>query len=322
MKTFLKHFLGIIFSFCIIHSVTANTWPDKGVRIIVPFPAGGATDVPARILADRLSKIWRQPVIIENKTGAGGAIGAAEAARSPSDGYTLFFPSGSVMTVNQFIYPKLGYDPEKDFRPITNFVTGPLVVVVPQQSQFINLESLISFGQKNPTKLSFAHAGIGSQSHLANELFLQQAKFEATGIPYKGDPPAVADLIGGSVNYSVISLGASLPHIKSGKLRALAVTSKDEISQLPGVKPVSAIIPNYENMGWFGLVAPAGVPQGIINKIYESIQIAINDPQLRSQLEGAGFRIVANKPDQMAESMTAERKKWEVLVRDRNLRQN
>ena len=322
MKTIIKCFSSILFGIFFIGNVFGNSWPDKGVRIIVPFPAGGATDVPARLLAERLSKIWRQPVIVDNKTGAGGAIGAAEAARSPSDGYTLFFPSGSVMTVNQFIYPKLGYDPEKDFKPITNFVTGPLVVVVPQQSQFTNLESLINYGQKSPTKLTFAHAGIGSQSHLANELFLQQAKFEATGIPYKGDPPAVADLIGGQVNYSVISLGASLPHIKSGKLRALAVTSKDEIPQLPGIKPVSTIIPNYENMGWFGLVAPAGVPQSIINKIYDATQIAINDPQLRSQLEGSGFRIIGNRPDQMAESMITERKKWEALVKDRNLRQN
>lgn len=318
IKFFFKFFLGIsLFSFAY-----ANTWPDKGVRIIVPFPAGGATDVPARILAEKLSKIWRQPVIIENKTGAGGAIGAAEAARSPADGYTLFFPSGSVMTVNQFIYPKLGYDPEKDFKPITNFVTAPLVVVVPQKSQFITLESLINFGQKNPSKLTFAHAGIGSQSHLANELFLQRAKFDATGVPYKGDPPAVADLIGGLVDYSVISLGASLPHIRSGKLKALAVTSKDEIPQLPGIKPVAITIPNYENMGWFGLVAPAGVPQAIVNKIYESTQIAIKDPQLRAQLEGPGFRIVGNTPDQLAEAMATERKRWEVVVKERNLRQN
>ena len=322
MKTIIKYLSSICIGLCFTGIVYANTWPDKGVRIIVPFPAGGATDVPARILAEKLSKIWRQPVVVENKTGAGGAIGAAEAARAPSDGYTLFFPSGSVMTVNQFIYPKLGYDPEKDFKPITIFVTGPLVVVVPQQSQFTNLESLINFGQKNPSKLTFAHAGIGSQSHLANELFLQQAKFEATGIPYKGDPPAVVDLIGGQVTYSVISLGASLPHIKSGKLRALGVTSKDEIPQLPGIKTVSTIIPNYENMGWFGLVAPAGVPQAIINKIYEATQVAISDPQLRSQLESAGFRIVGNRPDQMGDAMSSERKKWEVLVRERNLRQN
>lgn len=305
----------------IASSTYAQSWPQKPVKIIVPFPAGGATDVPARMLAERLSKIWNQPVIVENKTGAGGSIGAVEAAKSAPDGYTLFFPSGSVMTANQFIYPKAGYVAERDFRPITNLVSSPLILVVSAQSPHRTIESLIDYGLKNPGKLSFGHAGIGSQSHLANELFLQQAKFEAQGIPYKGDPPAITDLIGGSIQYSVISIGASLPHIKSGKLRALGVTSREEISQLPGIKPISAAIPDFEITGWFGMVAPAKVPQDIVTKIYESTQVALRDGTLKTQLEGAGFRVVANSPQEMGDAMNLERKKFEALVKERNLRQ-
>jgi len=305
----------------IASSTYAQSWPQKPVKIIVPFPAGGATDVPARMLAERLSKIWNQPVIVENKTGAGGSIGAVEAAKSAPDGYTLFFPSGSVMTANQFIYPKAGYVAERDFRPITNLVSSPLILVVSAQSPHRTIESLIDYGLKNPGKLSFGHAGIGSQSHLANELFLQQAKFEAQGIPYKGDPPAITDLIGGSIQYSVISIGASLPHIKSGKLRALGVTSREEISQLPGIKPISAAIPDFEITGWFGMVAPAKVPQDIVTKIYESTQVALRDGTLKTQLEGTGFRVVANSPQEMGDAMNLERKKFEALVKERNLRQ-
>lgn len=305
----------------IASSTYAQSWPQKPVKIIVPFPVGGATDVPARMLAERLSKIWNQPVIVENKTGAGGSIGAVEAAKSAPDGYTLFFPSGAVMTANQFIYPKAGYVAERDFRPITNLVSSPLILVVSAQSPHRTIESLIDYGLKNPGKLSFGHAGIGSQSHLANELFLQQAKFEAQGIPYKGDPPAITDLIGGSIQYSVISIGASLPHIKSGKLRALGVTSREEISQLPGIKPISAAIPDFEITGWFGMVAPAKVPQDIVTKIYESIQVALRDGTLKTQLEGAGFRVVANSPQEMGDAMNLERKKFEALVKERNLRQ-
>ena len=305
----------------IVGNTYAQSWPQKPVKLIVPFPVGGATDVPARMLAERLSKIWNQPVIVENKTGAGGAIGAVEAAKSAPDGYTLFFPSGSVMTANQFIYPKAGYVAERDFRPITNLVSSPLILVVNAQSPHRTIESLIDYGRKNPGKLSFGHAGIGAQSHLANELFLQQAKFEAQGIPYKGDPPAITDLIGGSIQYSVISIGASLPHIKSGKLRALGVTSRDEIPQLPGIKPISATIPDFEITGWFGMVAPAKVPQDIVTKIYESTQAALRDGTLKTQLEGAGFRVVANSPQEMGDAMNLERKKFETLVKERNLRQ-
>lgn len=298
----------------------ADDWPSKPVRIIVPFPAGGATDAPARLLGEKLSKIWRQPVIVDNKPGAGGALAAAEVAKAPADGYTLLFPSGSVMTVNQFVYSKLTYDPEKDFTPIMNVVAAPQVLVVPAASKYTSTEALIAAARQSPGKLTFAHAGIGSQSHLANEYFLQQAKVSATGVPYKGDPPAVIDIIGGNIDFSVISLGASFAQIKAGKLKALGVTSATEIPQLPGVKPIASVLPGFENAGWFGLVAPANVPVSVVGKISQDARIALDDAEVRSKLDALGFRIVANTPDAMTHAMSAERRRWAVLVKERNIR--
>src|SRR5919112_1485 len=163
----------------------AQNWPQKPVRFIVPFPPGGATDISARLLGEKLTQIWGQQVVIENRGGAGGGVGAAEAARAAPDGYTLFFPSGSVVTANQHIYAKMNYDPEKDFVPITNVVSGPQVLTVPASSPFKTVKDLVDYARANPGKLTFGHAGIGSQTHLAAENFLWQAKIDALAVPYK-----------------------------------------------------------------------------------------------------------------------------------------
>ncbi len=173
----------------------AQGWPQKPVRFIVPFPPGGATDISARLLGEKLSQIWGQQVVIENRGGAGGGVGAAEAARAAPDGYTLFFPSGSVVTANQHIYAKLNYDPEKDFVPVTNVVSGPQVVAVPAGSPHKTVKELIEALKANPGKLTFGHAGIGSQTHLAAENFLNAAKVDAVAVPYKGEGPALAGLV-------------------------------------------------------------------------------------------------------------------------------
>ncbi len=313
----------ILFAFCFVlwsGLLHAQDWPAKPVRIVVPFSAGGATDIPARLLGDRLSKLWGQPVVVENKPGAGGALAAAEVAKAPADGYTLLFPSGSVMTVNQFVYAKLPYDPEKDFTPVMNVVSSPQVLVVNANSPYTSMEALIEAARKEPRKLTYGHAGVGSQTHLANEFFLKQANISAVAVPYKGDPLAVKDIIGGSIDYSVISLGASLANIKAGKLRALGVTSATEIPQLPGVRPIGAVVPNFENAGWFGLVAPTGVPKAVIDKIYRDASTALQAPDLRERLQTLGFTIVGNSPEVMANAMNAERKRWAVLVKERHIR--
>src|SRR5438045_6049766 len=212
-------------------AAAAQSWPQTPVRFIVPFAPGGATDIAARMLGEKLTQIWGQTVVIENRAGAGGALGAAEAARAAPDGYTLFFPSGSVMTANQFVYAKLNYDPEKDFVPVTNVVTGPQVLVVPANSSYKTVKDLIDGARANPGKLTFGHAGIGTQTHLATENFLYQAKADALSIPYKGEAPALAGLIGGEIAFALANLAGAIHHVNSGRLRALGVTSRESAPQ-------------------------------------------------------------------------------------------
>src|SRR5438477_2812202 len=242
----------------------AQSWPQKPVRFIVPFPPGGATDISARLLGEKLTQVWGQTVVIENRGGAGGGVGAAEAARAAPDGYTLFFPSGSVMTANQHVYAKLNYDPERDFVPVTNVVSGPQVLVVPASSSYKTVKDLIDAARKDPDKLTFGHAGIGTQTHLAAESFLYQAKIDGVSVPYKGEAPALSGLIGGEINFALTNLAAAMPHIGGGRLRALGVTSPEEAPQLPGVPPIAKTLPGFENAGRFGIVPPAGTPKAIV----------------------------------------------------------
>src|SRR5437867_552010 len=227
----------------------AQSWTQKPVPFIVPFPPGGATDISARLLGEKLTQIWGQSVVIESRGGAGGAVGAAEAARAAPDGYTLFFPAGSVVTANQHIYARLNYDPERDFVPVTNVVSGPQVLTVPAGSRFKTVKDLIDAAKANPGKLTFGHAGIGSQTHLAAENFLYQAKIEAVSVPYKGEGPGLAALVGGETDFFVGNLAASIGHINGGRLRALGVTSREEAPQLPGVPPIGKTVRGFENTG-------------------------------------------------------------------------
>jgi tripartite-type tricarboxylate transporter receptor subunit TctC len=297
----------------------AQNWPQKPVRFIVPFPPGGATDISARLLGEKLSQIWGQQVIIENRGGAGGGVGAAEAARAAPDGYTLFFPSGSVVTANQHIYAKLNYNPEKDFVPVTNVVSGPQVLTVPASSPFKTVKDLIDYARANPGKLTFGHAGIGSQTHLAAENFVWQAKIDAVAIPYKGEGPGLASLVAAETNFFVGNVAASIGHIQGGRLRALGVTSKTETPQLAGVPPISNTVPGFENTGWFGIVAPTGTPKEIIDKVYRDTKKALEASDLRGRLYVQGLAPVGNTPEQMAKAMREETALWANVVRERRI---
>jgi tripartite-type tricarboxylate transporter receptor subunit TctC len=315
MKKALLFVLGMV----VAAAAAAQSWPQKPVRFIVPFPPGGATDISARLLGERLSQIWGQQVVIENRGGAGGGVGAAEAARATPDGYTLFFPSGSVMTANQHIYAKMNYDPEKDFVPVTNVVTGPQVLTVPASSPFKSVKDLVDFGRANPGKLTFGHAGIGSQTHLAAENFVYQAKFDAIAVPYKGEGPGIAALVGGETNFFVGNLAASIGHINGGRIRALGVTSKSEAPQLPGVPPIAKTVPGFENAGWFGIVAPTGTPKEVVHKVYQDTKKALEDSQMRGRLYAQGLAPVANSPEEMAKALKEETALWAKVVKERKI---
>jgi len=297
----------------------AQNWPDKPVKFIVPFPPGGATDISARLLGERLTNIWGQQVVIENRGGAGGGVGAAEAARAAPDGYTLFFPSGSVVTANQHIYAKMSYNPEKDFVPITKVVSGPQVLTVPASSPYKTVKDLIEAAKKEPGKLTFGHAGIGSQTHLAAENFVWQAKIDAIAVPYKGEGPGLAAHVGGETSFFVGNMAAAIGHINSGRLRALGVTSKTEAPQLPGVPPIAKTVPGFENTGWFGLVAPAGTPKAVIQKVYQDTKRALQDTTMKARFYAQGLAPVGNSPEELAKELKEETALWAKVVKERKI---
>jgi tripartite-type tricarboxylate transporter receptor subunit TctC len=315
----MKKTVAFLFGALIAASALAQPWPQKPVRFIVPFPPGGATDISARLLGEKLTQIWGQTVVIENRGGAGGGVGAAEAARAAPDGYTLFFPSGSVVTANQHVYAKLAYHPEKDFIPVTKVVSGPQVLTVPANSPFKTVKDLIDHARANPGKLTFGHAGIGSQTHLAAENFVWQAKIDALAVPYKGEGPGLAALVGGETSFFVGNVAASIGHINGGRLRALGVTSKTEAAQLPGVPPIAKTIPGFENTGWFGIVAPAATPNDIVQKVYRDTKKALEASDLRGRLFVQGLAPVGNTPAEMAKEMKEESALWARVVKERKI---
>ena len=311
--------LTLVFAALLSFAAHAQSWPQKPVRFIVPFAPGGATDIAARMLGEKLSQVWGQSVVVENRAGAGGALGAAEAARAAPDGYTLFFPSGSVMTANQHVYAKLNYDPERDFVPVTNVVSGPQVLVVPASSPYRNVKQLIEDARANPGKLTFGHAGIGTQTHLAAENFLYQAKIDATSVPYKGEAPALVGLVGGEISFALTNMAAAIQHINGGRLRALGVTSKEVASQLPGVPPIAKTLPGFENAGWFGIVAPAGTPKQIVQKIYQDTKKTLDTTEMRARFYAQGLEPVGNSPMEFAAAMKEETQLWAKVVKERRI---
>ena len=297
----------------------AQSWPQKPVRFIVPFPPGGATDISARLLGQQLQEAWGQTVVIENRGGAGGGVGAAEAARAEPDGYTLFFPSGSVVTANQHIYAKMNYNPEKDFVPVTKVVSGPQVLVVNAKSPYKTVKELIDAAKAQPGRLTFGHAGIGSQTHLAAENFVNSAKIDAVAVPYKGEGPGLSGLISGDTTFFVGNVAAAIGHINSGRLRALGVTSKAEFPLLPGVPAIARTLPGFENTGWFGIVAPTGTPQAVIRKVYTDTKKALESSQLKARLYVQGLAPVGDTPEEMGRAMKEETALWARVVRERKI---
>jgi len=311
--------VALLFAALFSAAAAGQSWPQKPVRFIVPFAPGGATDIAARMLGEKLGQLWGQSVLIENRAGAGGALGAAEAARAAPDGYTLFFPPGSVMTANQHVYAKLNYDPERDFVPVINVVSGPQVLVVPASSSYKTVKDLIDAARRDPDKLTFGHAGIGTQTHLASENFLYQAKVEATSVPYKGEAPAIAGLIGGEITFALTNMAAAIPHINGGRLRALGVTSATEAPQLPNVPPIAKTLHGFENAGWFGIVAPAGTPKDIVRKIYADTRKTLESTEMRARFFAQGLAPVGNSPEEFGKAMKAESQLWAKVVRERKI---
>ncbi len=299
--------------------MAAAAWPAKPVRIVVPFPAGGATDVVARLLAQQLSEKWGTGVVVEDRPGAGGNIGADVVAKAAPDGYTLLMTSGSIVTANPFIYRSMTFDPAKDLVAITNVASGPQVIVVNNDTPWKTLREFIAYAKANPGKVNYGSAGVGTQVHLATENFAYSAGIDMTHIPYKGEALALTDLMGGQVQMVTPNLGAAINLIKQGKIRALAVTSAQRSPELPGVPAASEVLPGFENTGWFGLMAPTGTPNEVIRKVYADSAAALGTAKLKAALAKQGMAPVANTPEEFAAAIRKETERWSRVVRERHL---
>ena len=300
----------------------AQAWPAKPVKIVVPFNAGGATDVVARLLAQKLAEAWGQSVLVENRGGAGGNIGADAVAKSAADGYTLLMASGSIVTANPHMYKAMPFDAARDLVPITNVATGAQVIAVSAEMPARDLRELIAYAKANPKKVNFGSAGIGTQTHLAAENFAYSAGVDLTHVPYKGESAAITDLMGGQIQMVTPNFGAAIAFIKDGKIRALAVTSRERNPQLPEVPAAAEVMPGFENAGWFGLLAPAGTPREVIDRIQrDSAKILLSD-EFRAKLAQQGMVPVANTPAEFAAAIREESVRWARVIKERGLTAN
>ena len=300
-------------------SAAAQSYPGKSVRVIVPFAAGGATDIVARVVAQKLGETWGQQVVVDNRAGAGGNSGGELAAKSTPDGYTLFMTSGSIITANQHIYKKMSFDPAKDLVPVINVANGPQVLIVTPTFPPKTVKELIALAKAHPREISYGSAGFGSQTHLAAENFLYAAKIEIVHIPYKGEAPAIVDTMAGQVPFSTPNLAAAINYVQQKKLRALGVTSKQRSPQLPDVPAVAETVPGFENLGWFGFVVPTGTPKDVIDKIYRDTAKALEAPDIKSRFEGLGMAPVGSNPAEFGKYIREETERWAKIVRERKL---
>ena len=298
-----------------VGSASAQTYPRKPIRWIVPFPPGGSTDLLARVVGQKLTEAWGQQVIVDNKGGAGGTLGAAEAARAPADGYTLLM--GAIHhTIASSVYPKLPYDIQKDFAPITVVAIVPNVLVVNPSVPANSTKELIAYAKANPGKLTYGSAGMGTAHHLIGEQFNLQAGVNILHVPYKGSSPAVADLIGGQVLIMYDTVASCLPHIKSGKLRPLAVATAKRSLALPDVPTIAeAALPGFEVTTWFGALAPVETPKEIVVRLNGEIVKILAMPDVRKRLLDAGAEPVGNSPEQMAAQIKKETGEFAKIVK-------
>ena len=298
-----------------VSGVHAQAWPQKPVTLVVPFPAGGSTDMVARAIGPTLTQKFGQTFIVDNKAGATGTIGAAAVKRAPPDGYTFLVTSLGPLVIAPHLVKGMQYDALKDFDLITVAVQAPNVLVVPANSPHQTLADVVAYQKANPGKMTFASSGNGSSDHLTAELFWQQTGTTGLHIPYKGGAPAIGDLLGGQVNASFQNINAVLPHIKAGKLRALAITAAKRSPVLPDVPTAAeAGVRNVEVSSWQAVVAPRGLPTDLRTKVQAEIVAALNDPQVKQKFVSLGFDVVGNTPAQFATFQQQEFARWKKVI--------
>jgi tripartite-type tricarboxylate transporter receptor subunit TctC len=312
--------LGAVLVAGLASAAPAQTYPSRPIRMIAPFPAGGLVDVLARAVGDELSKALGQPVIVENRPGAGGNIGADVVAKAEPDGHTLLMTSPGIQSINEFLYKSMPFDPDKAFAPVSLVADMPMLVVVHPQVGVKTLQELVAYARANPDKLNFGSAGIGTTGHLGQALLTHVANIKVTHVPYRGAAPSVTDLIGGRIDGVVDNPPTVIAHIRAGTIVPLAVAAKERMSLLPDVPAASeAGLPEWQASSWFGVVAPAGTSPDIVKRLHAEIVKAVQAPSMQRFTSQSGARMVGSTPEEFAKLIVDERKKWGEIVRAANI---
>ena len=321
METLYGNFRAVFFAAaaalcCWVAEAPAQTYPNKVIRLVVPVPAGGGTDILGRMVAEGVSKRLGQPVIVDNRTGASGMIGTELVQKAAADGYTMLMAYSAVLTVNHALFKKIAYDPIKDFVPVAIFADVPNILVVHPSVPANSVAELIELAKSQPGKLNHASSGNGVMNHLSMELFKQMAGIDMLHVPYNGGAPAMIDLMGGRVQLMFNNLVEVLPHIKSGKLRALAIATARRSPVLPDLPTVAESgLPGYETSLWYGVVAPAGTPAAIVNMVNNAVRQTQQMPEIKARLAAMGAEPVSLTPDEFGVLIKSEADKWGRVVR-------
>ncbi|OWT53965.1 Bug family tripartite tricarboxylate transporter substrate binding protein [Candidimonas nitroreducens] len=298
----------------------AAAYPTAPVSMIVPFPPGGTTDLVARMLADKMSGILKQSIIVKNKQGAGGNIGAAEVAHAKPDGYTLLLSSAGPLSINQQLYSNPGYDPTKDFAPITLVASVPIMLVAYPKAPFKTLPEFIAYAKAHPGKLSYGSQGAGTTSHLTMELLKLDAGIDLQHVPYRGSAPAATDLIGGRVQVMFDNSPTTLPRVQAGTMRALGVASSHRIPEMKNIPAIAETVPGFESEAWFGLVAPAGTPAAVVERLNAAARQAMAEPEVVERFAKLGVHLVGDTPAQFRSFISSESSKWGKIIKATHLK--
>ncbi len=300
-------------------AVHGQGYPNKAVRFIVPYAPGGPTDIVARLLGQRMSEAWGQPVLVENRAGANGNIAAEFVAKAPADGYTLFLGNTSILTINPHSYKKIAYDPQKDFAPVSMVVAAPLVLIVHPSLPVKDVRALVALAKARPGQLTYASSGRGGISHMAAELLALSTGTSMIHVPYKGAGLAAADVLAGQVVLSLTSSVSSMPHVNAGRLRALGVTSARRTRSLPQLPAIAEFVPGYEVDPWYGVLVPGGTPDAVVRRIHAEVVRIAKLPDVGPRLTTDGGEVVANAPSEFAALIKSDFDKWGQVARKAGL---
>ena len=317
----MKSPLALAATLLALSAAAAAQYPEKPIRMIVPYPPGGSTDIVARLVGQKLSDSLKQPVVVENRGGASGMIGVEAGARSPADGYTLVMTASGPHAINVSLFPKISYDPVKDFTPVALTAVYPLIMVVPAGSPAANVKDFVAWAKANPDKANFCSIGPGTPSHLAGELFASSAGVKMTHIPYKGSGPAIVDTIAGTCAVLFDSALSSGPHVKGGKLKALGVGTKERLASWPDLPTVAESgMPGFEAYTWTALVAPAGTPKDVVARLHTEMSKVLSSAEFREKMTAQGAIAGNMTPEQFSAFADSEIRKWGKVIRDGNIK--